>query len=110
MLRFGEQGELLELLFNHECPEKESEAIEAQLRVLCEENGLTLTRKGTYELTQGNSQNLSIKFFRKLGHYHSNSIKLFFDAFLRTGRGLHPRPVAFLPAKITISFHTPSFA
>lgn len=63
MLRFGEEGELLDLLFNHECPQKERDAIETQLKALCEENGLTLTYKGTYELVQGSSQNLSIKFF-----------------------------------------------
>ncbi len=63
MLRFGEQGELLDVYFNKDCPDNESESIEKQLLASCEEHGLTLSRKGTYELSEKPNQTLSIQFF-----------------------------------------------
>ncbi len=63
LLRFGETGELLDVFFNHECPENEKESIVKQLSGYCEESGLTLTSKGTYALNENPNQTLSIKFF-----------------------------------------------
>ncbi len=63
MLRFGEQGELLDVFFNKDCPDSESESIEKQLLTYCEEYGLILSRKGTYELSENPNQTLSIQFF-----------------------------------------------
>lgn len=63
LFRFGEQGELLDLFFNHECPEDEREPIVKQLSTSCEEYGLALTCKGTYALAENSNNTISINFF-----------------------------------------------
>lgn len=62
LLQFGNDPHLLKLYFNTVCPSGEAETIAGKLIPAAAGKGLSIDRKGTYSMSEGEDDNLKISF------------------------------------------------
>lgn len=61
--RFTEIGEQVDIIFNQECEIKAEKQLMATLLNAAQKNGIILSRKGYYNLSKADDQNINIEFF-----------------------------------------------
>ncbi len=62
LLQFTDAPNEAFLYFNEQCPEDEAAKIEKDILALAEAKGLTIIPKGRYSLSQGEGDNLDLRF------------------------------------------------
>jgi hypothetical protein len=63
LLQFENTGSSLNLFFNKSCPKSETEKIEQMIIPAGDRKGLSITIKGSYNVTEKEDENLQIEFF-----------------------------------------------
>lgn len=63
LLQFTDDSNSLDLFFNTECPIDEADAIADSIVPEAARKGLTVNRKGTYEMTEAPDESLQIAFY-----------------------------------------------
>jgi hypothetical protein len=63
LLQFEHTGSSLNLYFNRSCPKSEAEKIEQMIIPAGDRKGLSITKKGSYNVTEQPDDNLKIEFF-----------------------------------------------
>ena len=62
LLQFHETDSGLDLHFNQDCPEVEAEIITSKLQNIAKNLGISITRKGRYQLGQKDKESMSLHF------------------------------------------------
>lgn len=62
IFRFTDAGSLVDLYFNRDCEKKAEAVFMDKLNVAAKERGITLTRRGYFNLSQADGENMSLEF------------------------------------------------